>query len=125
MPNILEICNAPNEIHIHGASQFTNYLHYFGTMTPKVHFVDVYVQYDQFFFLTWGNILLYIVPTWCHNLGHFILKDFLFLQSNMLMEIIYIGYKQIQQNMSLNLIFEIKMEYISFSFGEIAKKWLF
>ena len=40
----------------------------------------------------------------------------------MLMEIIYIGYKQIQQNMSLNLIFEIKMEYISFSFGEIAKK---
>ena len=50
MPNILEICNAPNEIHIHGASQFTNYLHYFGTMTPKVHFVDVYVQYDQFFF---------------------------------------------------------------------------
>ena len=32
-------------------------------------------------------------------------KNRFFLQSNMPVEIMYIGYKQIQQNMSLNLIF--------------------
>jgi len=33
---------------------------------------------------------------WFHNLGHFPIKDLFF--TNMPMKIIYIGYKQIQQN---------------------------